>query len=103
MLGVVHNGVAFPLLGWLLDKKGNSNKTERIDLLGEFLLTFPQAEVAGLYADRELMGEEWFEYLIDHAKLPFGIRIRESDKLDDGEQCLKAKVVFAALQVGQRR
>jgi len=26
MLGVVHNGVAFPLLWWMLDKKGNSNR-----------------------------------------------------------------------------
>lgn len=103
MLGVVHKGVAFPLFWWMLDKKGNSNTTERIDLLGEFLLLFPQAEVEGLYADREFMGEEWFEYLLDHAKLPFGIRIRESDKLDNGRQCLKAKVVFASLQVGQQQ
>jgi hypothetical protein len=29
MLGVVHNGVAFPLLWWMLDKKGNSNTDER--------------------------------------------------------------------------
>ncbi|MDV2996776.1 MAG: hypothetical protein N4J56_006481 [Chroococcidiopsis sp. SAG 2025] len=36
MLGVVHNRVAFPLLWWMLDKRGNSNTGERIDLLEEF-------------------------------------------------------------------
>jgi hypothetical protein len=102
MLGVVHKGVAFPLFWWMLDKKGNSNTTERIDLLGEFFLAFPQVEVEDLCADREFMGEEWFEYLLEHAKLPFRIRIRESDKLDDGHQSLKAKVVFANLQVGEQ-
>lgn len=43
MLGVVHNGVAFPLLWWMLDKKGNSNTDERIDLLEEFFEMFPEA------------------------------------------------------------
>ena len=102
MLGVVHNGVAFPLLWWMLDKQGNSNSDERIDLLGEFLLVFPEAQVEDLTADREFMGEEWFAYLLEHAKIPFRIRIRESDKLDDGLKCLKAKVVFSALGVGEQ-
>lgn len=102
MLGVVHNGVAFPLLWWMLDKQGNSNSDERIDLLGEFFLVFPQAEVKDLTADREFVGEAWFEYLLEHAKLPFRIRIRESDKLDDGHKCLKAKVVFSALGIGEQ-
>ena len=33
MLGIVHEGVAFPLLWTMLDKRGNSNSDERIDLL----------------------------------------------------------------------
>jgi hypothetical protein len=37
----VHEGVAFPLLWVMLDKKGNSNQGERIDLLDEFLTVFP--------------------------------------------------------------
>jgi Transposase DDE domain len=102
MLGVVHKGVAFPLFWWMLNKKGNSNTDERIDLLGEFFLAFAEVEVKDLTADREFLGEEWFEYLLEHSKLPFRIRIRESDKLDDGKKCLKAKVVFSALQVGEQ-
>ncbi|MBD3886634.1 hypothetical protein IFO70_33770 [Phormidium tenue FACHB-886] len=45
MLGEVHNGVAFPLLWWMLDKKGNSNTEEQIDLLEEFFQVFPEVEV----------------------------------------------------------
>jgi len=102
-LGIVHNGVAFPLFWWMLGKKGNSNTDERIDLLGEFFCVFPSAKVAYLTADREFLGKEWFEYLIHHANLPFRIRIRHSDKLDDGQQSLSAKVVFSALQPNQQQ
>jgi hypothetical protein len=58
------------LFWWMLDKKGNSNTDERIDLLGEFLLAFPGVQVTDLTADREFLGQEWFEYLLEHSKLP---------------------------------
>lgn len=103
MLGVVHNGVAFPLLWWMLDKKGNSNTSERIELLEEFFEVFPEVEVDYLTADREFLGRDWFEYLLEQATLKFRIRIRESDKLDDGSQSLKAKVLFSHLKVGQQQ
>jgi hypothetical protein len=103
MLGVVHNGVAFPLLWLMLDKKGNSNSDERIDLLDEFFEVFPEVEVAYLTADREFLGQAWFEYLLESAQLEFRIRMRESDKLNDGSQSLKAKVVFSALQIHQHQ
>jgi hypothetical protein len=46
MLGVVHEGVAYPLLWEMLDKKGNSHSNERMDLLDRFREVFPDAEVA---------------------------------------------------------
>lgn len=39
-LGIVHEEVAFPLLWWMLEKKGNSNTKERVDLLSEFIELF---------------------------------------------------------------
>lgn len=102
-LGVVHQGVAFPLLWVMLDKKGNSNSQERSDLLDRFFEVFPEVEVAYLTADREFIGVKWFEYLLEQAALPFRIRLRESDKLDNGRGALKAKVVFAHLQIGQHQ
>jgi hypothetical protein len=50
MLGVVHQGVAFPLVWCCLDKRGNSNSTERMSLFNQFieqfgeLLVCPQTE-----------------------------------------------------------
>jgi hypothetical protein len=103
MLGVVHNGVAFPLLWWMLDKKGNSNTSDRIELLEEFFGVFPAAEVDYLTADREFLGQDWFEYLLEQGMVKFRIRIRESDKLDNVHQSLKAKVVFSNLKPGQHQ
>lgn len=103
MLVVVHKGVAFPLLWWMLDKKGNSNSRERIDLLEEFFEVFPEAKVDYLTADREFIGAKWFEYLLEQRRVEFRIRARASDKLNNGRQCLKAKVVFSNLQVDQQQ
>lgn len=103
MLGVVHDGVAFPLLWWMLDKKGNSNTDERIKLLEEFFEVFPQVKVAYLTADREFVGAAWFEYLLEQAVVEFRVRTRESDKLDDGQKALKAKIVFSHLQIHQQQ
>ena len=75
----------------MLDKKGNSNTTERIEWLKDFYQLFPDAKVAYLTADREFLGHDWFEYLLNQALLPFRIRIRESDKLEDGRQSLRGR------------
>ena len=40
MLGVVYKGVAFPLLFTMLNKRGNSNSQERIDLVNRFIKLF---------------------------------------------------------------
>jgi hypothetical protein len=41
MLGIVHEGVAFPLFWTMLDTQGNSHSDERIDLLECFERVFP--------------------------------------------------------------
>ena len=45
-LGIVDQGVAFPILWWMLDKKGNSNTNERIELLEEVMTLFPERKIA---------------------------------------------------------
>lgn len=83
-LGIVHEGVAIPVLWWMLDKKGNSNTQERIELFKEWHLLFPERSIHCLTADREFLGQAWFNYLLNEAQFPFRICIRDSDKLDDG-------------------
>ena len=55
-LGVVHHGVAFPLVWIMLDKKGNSNTRERCELWNRFLEIFGDRKIDFLTADREFVG-----------------------------------------------
>ena len=103
MLGVVHEGVAFPLVWCLLDKRGNSNSVERMKLFNQFLERFGEREIACLTADREFVGKAWFGYLLDDPLTPFRIRIRENHNLSDGRATLRVTVLFADLQVGQTK
>ena len=106
-LGVVHEGIAFPLVWVMLDKKGNSNTDERIDLMERFYELFPHVQVRCLTTDREFVGGDWLNYLLlaPDAKLktPFRMRIRDSELLCDGHRTLKVRTVFAHLQIGQTR
>ena len=104
-LGVVYEGIAFPLVWMMLDKKGNSNTDERIDLMERFYELFPHVQVRCLTTDREFVGGDWLNYLLlapgAKLKTPFRMRIRDSEKLFDGHRQLKVRTVFAHLQIGQ--
>jgi len=103
MLAVVHEGVAIPLLWWMLDKRGNSNQVERILLMEEFRDLFPNVKVASLTADREFVGSDWFGYLLGDPEMPFRIRIRETERLFDGEEAVNGKRLFEGLKMGEHR
>lgn len=63
MLALSWNGKGIPLFWKLMDKRGNSNLADRIELLQKFKEVFPDVNLAGLLADREFIGEEWFSEL----------------------------------------
>lgn len=101
ILGVVHQGIAYPLVWKMLDKKGNSHSDERMDLLERFQQIFPNAQVAYVCGDREFIGTQWLTYLLIEPVIPFRLRIRESDKIWDGTKMLPASVIFSHLQPSQ--
>ena len=103
MLGIVHNGIAYPIVWKMLDKQGNSNSDERMDLLERFDTIFPSAKIAYLTGDREFVGKQWFTYLLIEPTISFRLRIRHSDRIDDGQKQLRASIVFASLQPAQTR
>lgn len=103
MLGVVHNGVAYPVVWKMLNKKGNSNGDERMDLLDRFYAIFPDAKVAYLTGDREFVGKQWLTYLLIEPTIPFRLRIRKSDRIFDGKKELRASIIFASLKPGQTK
>lgn len=102
MLTVVHEGVGYPLMWEFLDKKGNSNSDERMDLVDRFEQQFPEVEVAYLCGDREFIGKPWLSYLLLEPTISFRLRIRETNLISDGHQQLPAKTVFAHLHSGQK-
>jgi len=103
MLGVVHDGVAFPLVWCLLDKRGNSNTGERIELFNQFLERFGDRQIACLTADREFVGKDWLGYLLQDPLTPFRLRIRANHNLSHGQMSRQVRVLFADLQVSQTK
>lgn len=104
MLGVVYQGVAFPLLFSMLGKRGNSNSQERIDLIERFVRLFGKDCIECLVADREFVGEKWIAYL-NRAQIRYHIRIRNNFKVyipRKGKQ-IKASWLFNDLRTGQYR
>lgn len=101
MLGVVHQGIAYPLVWTMLLKKGNSHSDERMDLWEKFRTIFPEAEIAFLCGDREFIGREWLTYLMLEPTIPFRLRIKANTNISDGHRCLSASILFAHLQIGQ--
>lgn len=80
MLGVVYNGVAFPLLFSLLPKRGNSNTKERITIINRYISLFSYDTIECLVADREFIGQDWLEFL-NKKKIRYYIRIRNNFKV----------------------
>jgi len=102
MLGVTYKGVAFPLLFKMLDKRGNSNCDERIDLVNRFIRLFGTSCIDCLMADREFVGDEWINFLNDN-KIRYYIRIRNNFKifLPHKNKEIKAFWLFNSLKRGE--
>lgn len=93
VLGVAYKGMAIPLLWDFLTieengiergKRGNSNSSERSNIIEEFIDLFGVEKIQALTADREFIGEEWFKWLEDN-QVPFVIRIRNTTTLNESE------------------
>lgn len=83
-LAIAHQGAAIPLLWTILDKKGNSNTAERIELMNRFLRLFGSDRIQCLVADREFVGKRWVEYLLDQP-IPFRLRVKANDRISSSK------------------
>ena len=100
-LGVALNGSAIPLLWLPLPKCGNSNTTERIEIIRRFIKIFGTGIIKCLTADREFIGEKWFSFLIKSG-ISFRIRIKDSFLVANSRGTLvPAKDLFRMLKPGQ--
>ena len=78
MLGICYKGRAIPVCWSILNKRGNSNTPERIDIVERFIRLFGKERILGLLADREFIGGDWFNWL-NEEQIPFVIRVKKSE------------------------
>jgi|GEM_PF-1308770 len=101
VLGVVWRGVAVPLFWAVLDKPGNSDTEERIDLMERFLAVFGAAKIAALLADREFVGEDWFRWLQRNG-IPFHQRLKRNTLVPNAwNRTMRLDVLFGSLKPGE--
>jgi len=85
-----------------LDKEGNSNTTERLDLLKDFEEVFGFDRMNSLIADREFVGNRWFKTLNKY-QIPYFIRIKQNTLLPWGDQPIQVGELFSHLKGYQTR
>lgn len=104
MLGITYRNVAFPLMFTMLDKQGNSNCAERIELIERFIRLFGKDCIDCIMADREFVGEKWIRFL-NQEHLRYYIRIRNNFKvyLPRKDENIPAKRLFSGLKHGEIR
>lgn len=104
MLGVTYRNVAFPLIFKMLNKKGNSNSQERIDLIERFIKLFGKECIDCLIADREFVGNKWMEYL-NKEEIRYYIRIRNNFKalLPRKNKTIPVSWLFSGMKIGEIR
>jgi hypothetical protein len=102
MLGVSYKNIAFPLIFKMLDKRGNSNTKERIDLVQNFIDWFGKDCIDCLLADREFIGQDWHNFLNTN-DIRYHIRIRNNFKVYSPRKQKEIKVrhLFNNLKVGE--
>ena len=94
--------VAFPLMFTMLDKRGNSNSQERIELINRFIRLFGRQVIESVVADREFVGEKWLEFL-NQNKIRYYIHIRNNFKvfLPHKNKEIKASHLFNRFKVNE--
>lgn len=103
MLSLVYKGIALPVFWFLLDKKGNSNTEERIALMIKFIRQFGKSRIAGILADREFIGVEWFAWL-KKERIPFCIRIKKNTLTTNSRAAeINVETLFRDLAVNEQR
>lgn len=101
MLGIVHKGVAFPIVWLILPKSGSSNTDERILLLKIFIDLFGVEKIQCLLGDAEFVGKRWFVWLQDQG-IDFRIRAHENYLVANGRgKLVSAWRLFAATRVDE--
>jgi len=77
LLGIASQGISFPLLWTILEKKGCSDTAERITLIEDYLRLFGRQSIEFICADREFIGVDWLAFLCREG-IAFRLRLKEN-------------------------
>lgn len=98
LLSATWKPFSFPLLWTLLPHSGLCAQTDRQALLERFLAVRGERRVAGVLADRELVGRAWFTLLDTYSLAPC-IPLRATSKLNG----IPVRACFGNLAAGEVR
>lgn len=104
VVAITYKGVAFPIIFSLLDKRGNSNTSERIALMDRFIRLFGEHSINCLVADREFVGDDWVGYL-NNNKIRYYLRIRNNFWITDPRngKKIKASWLFCNVKINENK
>lgn len=109
VLGLVYKGAAIPIFWTVLEKKGNSNTSERKAIMTHFIDVFGVASILYLTADREFIGKGWFKWLKEKG-IDFRIRVKENTQmpnrrgqLGEARRLFRAQAINKALRFDEGR
>jgi hypothetical protein len=91
LLGACYKNICFPLMFKILDKRGNSNTEERIELISNFIRLFGKQCIDCLLADREFIGSQWCSFLNENG-INYHIRIKKNFQI----YCCKEQIKKSA-------
>ena len=94
VLAIVTRRFKVPLICSFFDHRGNSSTAQRIDLIERYLRIFEVSSIKPLLGDREFVGNEWINYLVEKT-VPFVICLREDMYIEtDDEQRFQFREFF---------
>ncbi|HYX41712.1 MAG TPA: IS4 family transposase [Pyrinomonadaceae bacterium] len=102
LLGIAFQGISFPLLWTILEKKGCSDTNERIALMQDYLRLFGRQSIEFICADREFIGVDWLAFLC-RERIPFRLRLKENLLVENSRHSRRvaARNLFRTQKAGQ--
>jgi hypothetical protein len=93
-LAIAYDGVAFPILISMLDKRGNSHTRERVEIINSYVELFGEETIDCLLADREFIGKHWINWLNQNG-IRYYIRMRENFWVENPRNGKRFKAFWA--------
>jgi hypothetical protein len=102
VVSIAWQGASIPIAWTCLDKQGgNSSTDERIAIMERVLTLIPAAKIDGLLADREFIGQEWFQWL-DQQDICCRLRVKSNTAvLGSCGKDIKAAQLFWGTKLNQ--